>query len=121
MTEKQLRLLRFIAAQLKSSGLAPTYQEMQSHLGMKSKSTAYAIVSRLVKEGLLVRNRIATRGLEVTQAGYERMNDPAALMLKAVATVIDQVDQDILTPHGAVEYLREIQQSNSGVNHERRN
>lgn len=121
MTEKQLRLLRFIAAQLKSNGVAPTYREMQSELGMKSKSPVYGMVDRLVTGGVLIRNRQVTRGLAITQAGYERLNDPAALMLKAVAKVIDQVDQEILTPYGAVEYLREIQQFNSGVNHERRN
>lgn len=66
LTARQAKTLAFIEAYtVERDGMAPTYDEIASHLGLASRSGAYRMVEQLVQRGHLRRFRHRTRTLEV--------------------------------------------------------
>ena len=65
LTEKQLHCLTFIDAEIRrSGGVSPSYDEIRTHLGLKSKSGAFRLVTALEERGFL-RRGFGKRNLEV--------------------------------------------------------
>lgn len=65
LTEKQLHCLTFIDAEIRrSGGVSPSYDEIRTHLGLKSKSGINRLVTGLEQRGFL-RGVGIKRGLEV--------------------------------------------------------
>lgn len=70
MTFKQRRLLTYIAGYVRNhSGVSPTYDEIQKHLGLKTKSRITAMIVDLESQGLVRRVPTKARSIYPTQAG----------------------------------------------------
>lgn len=54
LTKQQRRALDFIAAEYQEKGVAPSFQEVADHLGVKSKSGVHRIIHALKDRGFLV-------------------------------------------------------------------
>ncbi|HYD12706.1 MAG TPA: hypothetical protein VEC11_07650 [Allosphingosinicella sp.] len=65
MTPEGLQLLTFIRGRIERTGVAPSYREMMSELGMRSNSGVFLMVARLVEAGHLVRVPGRHRGLRL--------------------------------------------------------
>jgi len=70
MTEKQLRLLKFITKQLTTTGICPSYEEMKNHLGLKNKSGVHRIISALQERGYVTKLANRARAVELTNKGF---------------------------------------------------
>ncbi len=68
MTLAEIRALDFIRDRLVRTQAAPTLGELSAALGWKSKSTAHFVVTSLVRQGVLVRQHGAHRGLALADA-----------------------------------------------------
>lgn len=53
MTPRQKQALDFIRSEILSTGISPSYEEIQAHLGLASKSGVYRLVHGLVERGHL--------------------------------------------------------------------
>lgn len=67
MTPKQSRLLRFIQYKVTTTGIAPTYAEMKSHMEVTSNQTIKDWLNALEKKGFLVIDKGESRGLKLTR------------------------------------------------------
>ena len=65
LTKKQKNLLLFINKKLRSSGVSPSYEEMQLSLNLKSKSGIHRLISALEERGFIKRLAHKARALEV--------------------------------------------------------
>lgn len=77
MTPHEKQLLEFIRERIDATGIAPTYQEMADHLGLKSKSGAHVRVESLIRQGRLVRRAHASRGIEINRAPLAHVSTAA--------------------------------------------
>ena len=68
MTLAEIRALDFIRDRIVRTQAAPTLNEVSAALGWKSKSTAHSVVTSLVRQGILVRQHGAHRGLALADA-----------------------------------------------------
>jgi SOS-response transcriptional repressor LexA len=64
---REEKAFKFIRAQLKTQGVAPTYDEIAAAIGIKARSNALYVVDELVARGLLRRTVQRWRGLELVQ------------------------------------------------------
>jgi repressor LexA len=55
LTPQQKRLFDFIVAKIDGEGVAPTFTDIQAHLGLKSKSGIHRILSCLEERGFIRR------------------------------------------------------------------
>ncbi len=55
MTPQQRSLLAFITARIRQTGVAPTYREMGTQLGLASTSGVHRLVTALEERGQIVR------------------------------------------------------------------
>lgn len=65
LTKKQHQLLMFIDERLTASGIAPSFEEMKSALGLHSKSGIHRLVKALEERGFLRRLPHRARALEI--------------------------------------------------------
>jgi repressor LexA len=65
MTPKQRELLDFIETYIAEHRYAPTYRDMQAHLGLGSTSGVERLLSSLEEQGKIKRSRNRTRGIEL--------------------------------------------------------
>jgi len=77
MTPHEKQLLDFIREQIDATGIAPTYQEMANHLGLKAKSGAHMRVESLIEQGKLVRRSRAARGIDINRAPLAHVSTAA--------------------------------------------
>ena len=68
LTARQTLVLDFIRFYVASHGFAPTIEEIQHHLGNKSKSGAHRIVLALEERGAIRRLAYKTRAIELVWA-----------------------------------------------------
>lgn len=66
MTERQRQVLDFVRDRIATDGISPSYQEIASRLGIKSKSCVKDIVDNLVARGHVKRNGSSHRSLAPT-------------------------------------------------------
>lgn len=67
MTKQQAKLLDFIRSEIKTKRVAPSFDEMREHMGLKSKSGIHRLVQGLVSRGQIYipfngRRRISLTG-----------------------------------------------------------
>lgn len=75
LTSKQAELLWFIKRYMRDSdGIAPSFQEMQAHVGLKSKSGIHACLNLLEERGHIRRLRYRARSIELLDG--QRLPDP---------------------------------------------
>ena len=65
LTRKQHELLTYIDAQLKETGVSPSFEEMKDALDLKSKSGVHRLISALEERGFIRRLPNRARALEV--------------------------------------------------------
>jgi repressor LexA len=66
LTRVQTKLLDFIVEHMKhSKGVAPSFEQMQVALGLRSKSGVHRIIEGLVERGYIRRLRFRARAIEV--------------------------------------------------------
>ena len=65
LTKKQRNLLVFINKKIRSTGVSPSYEEMNNSLNLKSKSGIHRLISALEERGFIKRLAHKARALEV--------------------------------------------------------
>lgn len=80
MTGGERKVLDFVRDRIEATGLAPTVQEIQQHLGLRSKSAVFQRISGLVRQGLLERQRSRSRGLALPGVPDLAMVSTAAIL-----------------------------------------
>ena len=65
LTGKQYALLQFIDARVAKTALAPSFEEMKQHLGLRSKSGVHRLVAALEERGFIRRLCNRARAIEV--------------------------------------------------------
>lgn len=65
LTLRQKRVLDFIKAKVSAGGIAPSFQEIADHMGVKSKSAIYNALAILEHKGFVRRLRGRARAIEV--------------------------------------------------------
>ncbi len=69
LTMKQLEALDFIRRYIATHVVAPSFDEIAAHLGLKSKSGVHRLVTALVERGHLRRLRHRARALALAHGG----------------------------------------------------
>jgi len=64
--DNQQRILDFIKAEIQAKGYPPSVREIATAVGLKSTSTVHGHLQRLEKRGLLHRDAMKPRAMEVT-------------------------------------------------------
>lgn len=67
MTARQAALLRFLETRQTTSDEAPSFDEMRSALGLRSKSGIHRLLTALEAQGRIVRSRYRARCINVVQ------------------------------------------------------
>lgn len=66
LTRQQKACYDFIAARMAETGVSPSFQEMNDHLGLHSKSGIHRIILALIERGKIV--RLPNRARSITLA-----------------------------------------------------
>lgn len=69
LTPKQKNVLEFLQRFMQENGYAPSYQEIATHFGLSSRSTAQKYVERLREAGYLDMEANSKRGMTLKQSG----------------------------------------------------
>jgi DNA-binding MarR family transcriptional regulator len=69
LTAEQLRCLKFIYDATENHQVAPSYEEIQRHLGLKAKSGIHRLITELESRGVLTRIPFRARAISVTNLG----------------------------------------------------
>ena len=77
LTKKQLRLLQFIDTTIKTTGVAPSFDEMKDKLSLRSKSGVHRMVLALKEKGFVHRLENRARALEVLPRAVEALRAAA--------------------------------------------
>lgn len=65
ITPKARKLLNFLRAQLRATGICPTFEEMGNHIGTTSKASVARVVDELYFAGRILRHGTAYQAIEV--------------------------------------------------------
>ncbi|MDD3520005.1 MAG: transcriptional repressor LexA [Actinomycetota bacterium] len=71
ISEKQKKILDFIADYIKESGYPPTVREIASAIGLSSSATVHAHLSKLEKLGYIKRTKGSSRSIEIIKNRYK--------------------------------------------------
>jgi len=98
MTPKMKKLLDFISAQIDEHGLASTFDDMVSHMGLKSKSGIHRMLTALEDKGKIARMHGRARSIAIVSAN-NHVNakiafDVAKTNLRA-KTTLNQIASDM--------------------------
>ena len=78
LTKKQKELLLFINEQIHAGDVVPSYEEMKSALGLRSKSGIHRLISALEERGFLRRLPHKARALEVLKLPQGELGQDAS-------------------------------------------
>ncbi len=126
LTAKQRAVLEFIRDQITSRGHPPTVREIGHRFGIRSTNGVRTHLAALIKKGYLKKQRLISRGLELTRplAGIGRVPlvgaVPAGMPIDAVENVEAEIAVDLsFLPKGDTFTLRVIGDSmkNAGIFH----
>ncbi len=67
LTHKQNQLLAFLKSRLAESQVAPSYEEMAAHLGLKSKQGIHRLILGLEERGAIRRIPGKARAVEIAE------------------------------------------------------
>ena len=79
---QQAAALRFIIEYIRGNGAAPTWQEIATRLGLRTKNPD--IVVRLIRKGYLSRLPVPSRNVAVTKLGHEWYRDTVPITEQGV-------------------------------------
>jgi repressor LexA len=65
LTEKQLKLFKFIKSYIAKKNISPSYDEMKMAINLKSKNSVYEYVKQLVERGWLKNLKGKARSLRI--------------------------------------------------------
>ena len=65
LTRKQLDLLSFINARLQKDGVQPSFDEMKSFMGLKSKSSIFQYLDYLQENKYIERDKLKSRSIKL--------------------------------------------------------
>lgn len=68
LTPTQQRLLTFLKHEIGTTGVAPSFVEMASHMGLASKSGVHRILAKLEMRGRITRVKNCRRAIELIEA-----------------------------------------------------
>lgn len=71
MTEKELKLLRFIHDYKKQHNKTPSYGEMLAPIDIKSKQNVHRYINKLVDYGVIEKSDYKWRSITITPYGFE--------------------------------------------------
>lgn len=71
--EKQLEILKYIYEEVSDRGYPPTVREICNATGLASTSTVHGHLSRLEKQGFILRDPSKPRAIEVTENGLNKL------------------------------------------------
>ncbi|MEW5993317.1 MAG: transcriptional repressor LexA [Candidatus Zixiibacteriota bacterium] len=100
LTEKQRAVLEFIQEQIAGRGQPPTVREIGRRFGIRSTNGVRTHLTALIKKGYLKKERLISRGLELTRslAGVGRVplvgSVPAGLPIDAIENVEGEIAVD---------------------------
>jgi SOS-response transcriptional repressor LexA len=89
MTPKQALLLAFIDMRVREHGVSPSFEEMQRHLGLASKSGIHRLITGLEERGFIRRIPHRCRAIEVLRM------PPAPGRSISLDLVVDLVDREL--------------------------
>jgi SOS-response transcriptional repressor LexA len=110
LTPRQAELLAFVRGYMAAhGGVAPTYREMMTALGVRSKSRVGGLVDRLVQRGYLRRLPGCRRGVEVIDipgSGVAALRIAASRLARergpvAAASLLIELARDLAPPPAA--------------------
>ncbi len=84
-TQQQLRTLRFMSRHLREQGVAPTFDEIRTHLGLASKSGVHRLLTGLEERGAIRRRYSRTRGIEICRHPDEPVALPSLPGLSSIS------------------------------------
>jgi len=71
ISDKQKKILDFIANYISDSGYPPTVREIASAIGLSSSATVHAHLSKLEKAGYIKRGKGSSRSIEIIRDQYK--------------------------------------------------
>ena len=81
MTPAQRKLMEFIYNYAKENGVYPSYRDMTTGTGKKSRGPVYKMIGLLVERGFLEKLEGGSRNLKITKNGLSN-NSPCLKLLK---------------------------------------
>ncbi len=93
MSPKQKKILEFIKNFIDSEGYSPSLQEIASHFGLASPSTAYHHVRQLEEKGLINRQDNANRSIQVASSQTPEAVDLPLVGEIAAGVPIEAIEQ----------------------------
>jgi len=75
LTAAQAEALAFIESNIAENGVAPSFQEIQEHCGLKSKSGVHRLITALVERGRIRRMENRARAIEIVRASDNPLTD----------------------------------------------
>ncbi|NLB38597.1 MAG: transcriptional repressor LexA [Clostridiales bacterium] len=85
--ETQQRILAFIRKQVSEKGYPPSVREIGEHVGLKSTSTVHGHLRRLESKGLIKRDAMKPRAMEVLMPDEEREEAQTVRMIPLLGPV----------------------------------
>lgn len=99
--DNQQRILEFIKAEIQQKGYPPSVREIANAVGLKSTSTVHGHLQRLEKRGLLHRDAMKPRAMEIVgDPNFARNNSTAVPVVGRVTA-----GQPILAEENLEEYV----------------
>ncbi len=80
LTKKQYELLMFINDSFKTRGICPSYEEMKTKVGLRSKSGIYRLITELEERKFLKKLPNKARALEIIALPAEQYMAPEKIM-----------------------------------------
>lgn len=93
MTQNHNKLLAYIRQYIQRTGIAPSYDDMRTALGLKSKSGIHVLLTALEDRGYIRRLKGKTRAIEVIKATAKRKD---TTLLNFVSAAVLQEELEIL-------------------------
>lgn len=93
ITKKQKQVLDYIKEYMRGNGVAPTYEEIATYFGYRSKGTVHKHITNLEEKGYIKKDWNRTRGLEVVkQNGLSAETELPLLGLVAAGEPIEAIE-----------------------------
>ncbi len=101
--DNQQRILDFIKSEIQSKGYPPSVREIAQAVGLKSTSTVHGHLQRLEKRGLLHRDAMKPRAMEVTgDPNFVRNNSTAVPLVGRVTAGLPILAEENLDEYVAI-------------------
>ncbi len=105
--DNQQKILEFIKKEIQTKGYPPSVREIGDAVGLKSTSTVHGHLTRLEKKGLLYRDSMKPRAIEVLEedfSGYGNVNSASVPLVGKVTAgepilAIENIEEYISLPN----------------------